>query len=88
VWRALVHFNGHAAPPSAAQRDGLTGLGAATPEHAATLGHLMVAASAIAKQEGLDDFRLVTNNGESAGQSVFHLHLHLIGGRPLAWPPG
>ena len=48
----------------------------------------MVAASAIAKQEGLDDFRLVTNNGESAGQSVFHLHLHLIGGRPLAWPPG
>jgi len=69
-------------------RHGLGGLGDATPEHAATLGHLMVAAAAIAKQEGLDDFRLVTNNGESAGQSVFHLHLHLIGGRPLAWPPG
>ena len=48
----------------------------------------MVAAAKIAKQEGLDDFRVVTNNGESAGQSVFHLHLHLIGGRELAWPPG
>jgi len=70
------------------RRDGLSGLGVATAEHAATLGHLMVAAAAIAKQEGLDDFRLVSNNGESAGQSVFHLHLHLIGGRPLAWPPG
>ena len=70
------------------RRDGLSGLGVATAEHAATLGHLMVAAATIAKQEGLDDFRLVSNNGESAGQSVFHLHLHLIGGRPLAWPPG
>ena len=70
------------------ERDGLTGLGAATAEHAGTLGHLMVAAAKIAKQEGLDDFRVVTNNGESAGQSVFHLHLHLIGGRELAWPPG
>jgi len=69
-------------------RDGLTGLGAATAEHSAILGHLMVAAAAIAKQEGLSEFRLVTNNGEGAGQSVFHLHLHLIGGRPLEWPPG
>jgi len=69
-------------------RDGLTGLGAATSEHAATLGHLMVAAAKVAKQEGLDDFRLVSNNGVSACQSVFHLHLHVIGGRDLTWPPG
>ena len=69
-------------------REGLTGLGAATAEHAGILGHLMVTAAAIAKQEGLDDFRLVTNNGASAGQSVFHIHLHIIGGRPLSWPPG
>ena len=48
----------------------------------------LTATSTAVEQEGLDDFRLVTNNGESAGQSVFHLHLHLIGGRPLAWPPG
>ena len=70
------------------RREGLTGLGAATSEHAAILGHLMVTASAIAKQEGLEDFRLVTNNGASAGQSVFHIHLHIIGGRALQWPPG
>ena len=70
------------------QRDGLVGLGAATADHTAILGHLMVAAAKIAKQEGLDDFRLVSNNGEPAGQSVFHLHLHLLGGRPLSWPPG
>ena len=70
------------------ERDGLVGLAAATGDHTAILGHLMVTAAAIAKQEGLEDFRLVTNNGEGAGQSVFHLHLHIIGGRPLAWPPG
>ena len=40
-------------------------------------------------QEGLGDkFRLVINNGEGAGQSVFHLHMHVIGGRDLSWPPG
>lgn len=71
------------------KRDGLTQLGVATAEHAATLGHMMaVAAPAIAKSEGLDDFRVVTNSGEGACQSVFHLHLHVIGGRDLTWPPG
>lgn len=52
------------------------------------LGRLSRAASQIAKQRGLEDFRLVVNNGEAAGQSVFHLHMHLIGGRKLTWPPG
>jgi len=70
------------------EREGLAGLGAATAEHAATLGHMMVAAATVAKQEGLEDFRLVTNNGASACQSVFHLHLHLLGGRDFTWPPG
>jgi len=70
------------------EREGLAGLGAATAEHAATLGHMMVAAATVAKQEGLEDFRLVTNNGASARQSVFHLHLHLLGGRDFTWPPG
>ena len=69
-------------------RDGLSGLGAATEEHTAVLGRMMVAAAAVAKQEGLEDFRLVSNNGVSACQSVFHLHLHIIGGRDLTWPPG
>lgn len=45
-------------------------------------------AAALAKKEGLTDYRLVINNGPSAGQSVFHIHLHLLGGRPFAWPPG
>jgi glutathione S-transferase/diadenosine tetraphosphate (Ap4A) HIT family hydrolase len=70
------------------ERQGLVKLGAATAEHAATLGHMMVAAAAVAKQEGLEDFRLVSNCGESACQTVFHLHLHLIGGRDMTWPPG
>ena len=53
------------------------------------LGHLMLKAADIAKEQGYGDaFRLVTNNGESAGQSVFHLHIHILGGRPFSWPPG
>jgi histidine triad (HIT) family protein len=54
------------------------------------LGKLMLAAAEVARQEGLEagGFRVVTNSGAGAGQSVFHLHLHVIGGRPLRWPPG
>ena len=52
------------------------------------LGHLLRVASEVARREGLEDYRLVTNNGEGAGQSVFHLHVHLLGGRALGWPPG
>ena len=58
-------------------------------EDKALLGHLMLAANKVAEQQGLGDkFRLVVNNGADAGQSVFHLHLHVIGGRSLSWPPG
>jgi histidine triad (HIT) family protein len=52
------------------------------------LGRLLLTAKKVAKQEGLEDYRLVMNNGSGAGQSVFHLHLHIIGGRDLQWPPG
>ncbi|MEM7401204.1 MAG: histidine triad nucleotide-binding protein [Pseudomonadota bacterium] len=53
------------------------------------LGHLLVKAGEIADQLGVKDaFRLVINNGENAGQTVFHLHIHLLAGRPLNWPPG
>ena len=54
------------------------------------LGQLQAAAVEVARREGLADsgFRLVVNCGEGAGQSVFHLHLHLLGGRRLSWPPG
>ena len=61
----------------------------ATSEDQALLGHLMLVASKVAEQEGLGDkYRLVVNNGADAGQTVFHLHLHIIGGRELQWPPG
>ena len=61
----------------------------ATDEDQDILGHLMLLAGQIANQLGLDEtFRLVVNNGAKAGQSVFHLHLHLLSGRPLNWPPG
>jgi histidine triad (HIT) family protein len=53
------------------------------------LGHLMLAAAKVARQLGVGDaFRLVVNNGAEAGQSVFHLHLHILAGRKLRWPPG
>ena len=61
----------------------------ATAEDKEVLGHLMLLAGKIAKDLGLDEtFRLVVNNGAKAGQSVFHLHLHLLSGRNLSWPPG
>lgn len=63
-------------------------LASATEKHKELLGHLMLKASEIAKKQGLKDYRLVINNGEEAGQSVFHLHLHLMGGRKFSWPPG
>lgn len=53
------------------------------------LGHLMLTANKIAQQQNIGDaYRLVVNNGAGAGQSVFHLHLHILGGRVLNWPPG
>ncbi len=60
-----------------------------TPEDAPLLGEMMVAAKTIAEQEGVSGgFRLVINSGREAGQSVFHVHLHLLGGRRMRWPPG
>ena len=55
----------------------------------ALLGHLMITAGRIATEQGISDaFRLVVNNGAGVGQSVFHLHLHILGGRSFTWPPG
>lgn len=53
------------------------------------LGHMLLKAGDIARQLGVDDtFRLVVNNGAKAGQSVFHLHMHILAGRSFGWPPG
>jgi histidine triad (HIT) family protein len=56
---------------------------------AALLGHLLLTAKRVATQEGLDEgYRIVINTGKDGGQTVFHLHLHLLGKRMMAWPPG
>jgi histidine triad (HIT) family protein len=56
----------------------------------ALLGHLMRVAARVANEHGLGEggYRTVINTGEGAGQSVFHLHVHVLGGRELTWPPG
>ena len=62
----------------------------ATAEHEALLGHMMTTAARIAKEEGIadDGYRLVMNCNREGGQEVYHIHLHLIGGRRMTWPPG
>lgn len=58
-------------------------------EDQALLGHLLLKARQIARDEGHGDaFRIVVTNGAEAGQTVFHLHVHVLGGRPFGWPPG
>ncbi len=70
-------------------KEPLVNVGEASPTQEALLGHLLWVAAEVARQEGVGDaFRVVTNSGAGAGQSVFHLHLHVIGGRPQSWPPG
>ncbi|MDR4493737.1 MAG: histidine triad nucleotide-binding protein [Nitrospirales bacterium] len=64
---------------------------AAVGEHdAVLLGHLLVACAKVAREQGVEEsgYRVVANTGQEAGQSVFHLHFHVLGGRHLAWPPG
>jgi histidine triad (HIT) family protein len=64
-------------------------VGNAKADDQALLGHMMLTAGKIARQLGVGDaFRVVVNNGAEAGQTVFHLHLHILGGRKLRWPPG
>ena len=63
-------------------------LSEATSDDGPLLGHLLLAATKVARSEGLNDARLIINDGEGAGQTVFHLHVHVMGGRDLSWPPG
>ena len=62
----------------------------AQPEDHKVLGHMLLKAAEIAKKSGLEQsgFRLVINNGPDSGEAVPHLHLHIIGGRHMSWPPG
>lgn len=65
-------------------------VGLAAPEDQAVLGHLLLTAAHIARSEGIAEtgYRLVINNGSDGGEAVPHLHVHLLGGRKLDWPPG
>lgn len=71
-------------------RKHIPGLNDLTVADAGLLGHLHMVAAQLARQRGIADtgYRTVLNTGRGAGQSVFHLHLHLLGGRGLRWPPG
>ncbi len=67
----------------------LEGLNKATAEDEATLGYMQLIAAKIGRERGIEDgYRTVLNVGPLSGQSVFHIHLHILGGRDLKWPPG
>lgn len=71
-------------------KEPVAGIQEARPAHRDALGHLLVIARQIAEQEGIAEsgYRCVINAGPDGGQEVYHLHLHLLGGRHLQWPPG
>lgn len=68
----------------------ITSLDTARADEAPLLGALLLRAAEVARQEGIDDsgYRTVVNTGEEGGQTVGHLHVHVLGGRGLSWPPG
>jgi len=69
-------------------REHLESMAALDARHDAVMGHVIRVASELARQRGLDSYRTVINTGEGAGQTVFHLHVHVMGGRSMNWPPG
>jgi histidine triad (HIT) family protein len=71
-------------------REHMESLDEATQKDEVTLGHLLRVAARVANEQGISEsgYRVVTNTGAGAGQSVFHLHVHVLGGRQLNWPPG
>jgi histidine triad (HIT) family protein len=71
-------------------REHVDSLETAGQEHRSTLGHLLLAAAEIAREKGFSDdgYRVVINTNGDGGQTVFHLHVHLLGGRPFIFPPG
>ncbi len=66
----------------------IKGPSAVTLEDDAVIGKMMRVGNEIATKEGLEHYRMVFNNGEKAGQTVFHIHMHILGGRSMNWPPG
>ncbi|XP_033741578.1 uncharacterized HIT-like protein Synpcc7942_1390 [Pecten maximus] len=70
-------------------RKPITGINAAQQEDEQLLGHLLLVAKTVAEEKKLDNgYRVVINDGKDGAQSVFHLHIHVLGGRQMSWPPG
>jgi histidine triad (HIT) family protein len=63
-------------------------LSESTEKDGSLLGHLLVVAKKITEENNINNYRLVINNGAEAGQTVFHLHIHILAGRVFGWPPG
>jgi len=59
-----------------------------TPDDEGLIGKIVRLGGEIAKQQGVEHYRVLFNNGEQAGQTVFHIHMHVLGGRAMTWPPG
>jgi histidine triad (HIT) family protein len=72
------------------KQEGIQNLNDVEPSHEALLGHMLVVARRVAEKKGVSagGYRTVLNTGNDAGQSVYHLHMHVLGGRDLSWPPG
>jgi histidine triad (HIT) family protein len=71
-------------------KEEIRSLAEATPAHKHLLGHMLVVAGDFARTQGFsnDGFRLVLNTNDHGGQSVYHIHIHILAGRPMTWPPG
>lgn len=89
--KALAFKDIHAAAPFhvlVIPKQEIVNVGSMSEADSAVVGHLLWVCQKVAKDAGLSDFRVVSNSGAGAGQTVFHLHFHVLGGRSLAWPPG
>lgn len=69
-------------------KEPMVNIGSLSEDDEGLVGHCLNVCRLVAEQEGLSDFRVVSNSGAGAQQSVFHLHFHVIGGRAFTWPPG
>ena len=69
-------------------KEPIRSLAEATPDDGALLGKVLLVAAKVARDAGIEGYRVVTNIGEDGGQSVLHLHFHVMGGRRMSWPPG
>lgn len=69
-------------------RKHIASLNEMTEEDETAIGHVLRVCATIARQENLESFRTAINTGEGVGQSVFHIHAHVLGGREMSWPPG